>query len=124
MLKSLKRPVTLQLTTHRACLADDLRQNVALAEDLVLFAVDFDFGAAVLAVDDFVADFDRELAAVAAIEQLAGADGDDLAALRLLLAASGSTMPPAVTSSASRGSTTTRSSSGRSLILAMIEFLV
>ena len=53
-------------------LADDLRENVRLAEDLVLFAVDFNFGAAVLAVDDFVADFDRELTAVARIEQLAG----------------------------------------------------
>ena len=29
--------------------------------------------------------FDRELAAVAAVEQLARADGDDLAALRLFL---------------------------------------
>ena len=66
-------------------LANDLRENVGLAEDLVLFAVDFDFGAAVFAVDDFVADFDGEFAAAARIEQLAGARGDDLAALRLFL---------------------------------------
>src|SRR5262245_59903458 len=66
-------------------LADNLREDVALAEDLVYIAVDFDFGAAVLAEDYFVADFDRKLAAVARVEELARAGGDDFAALRLLL---------------------------------------
>ena len=41
--------------------------------------------AAVLAVDHFVADLHRELAAVAAIEQLARAGRDHFAALRLFL---------------------------------------
>ena len=37
-------------------LLDDLREDVGLAEDLDLAAIDFDFGAGILAVDDFVAD--------------------------------------------------------------------
>ena len=44
-----------QRTTDTA-LADNLGQNIAFAKDLVFFAVDFNFRAAVFAVDDFVAD--------------------------------------------------------------------
>jgi hypothetical protein len=60
-------------------------EDVAFAEDFDVVAADFDVGAAVFAVDDFVADGDGELAPLAAVEQLAGADGKDLAALRLFL---------------------------------------
>jgi hypothetical protein len=66
-------------------LAYNFRENIALAEDLVFFAVDFDFGAAVFAEDYFVADFHGELATVAGIEELARTGGDYFAALRLLL---------------------------------------
>src|SRR5262249_23469605 len=64
---------------------DDFREDVGLAEDFDVVAADFDVGAAVFAVDDLVTDGDGELAALAAIEQLAGADGEDLTALRLFL---------------------------------------
>src|SRR4051794_33009820 len=63
----------------------DLRENVRLAEDLVLFAVDFDFRSTVLAEDHFVANGDRKLTAVARIEQLARARRYDLPTLRLFL---------------------------------------
>src|SRR5688572_13380279 len=65
-------------------LTNYLRENVALAQDLDFVAADFNVGAAVFAVDHLVADLDRQLAALAAVEQLAGADRQDLAALRLL----------------------------------------
>ncbi len=66
------------LRTTNWYLANYFRENVGLAEDFVFFAVDFDFGAAVLAVDHFVADFHGELAAAAGIEQLTGARRETL----------------------------------------------
>src|SRR5262245_50779763 len=62
-----------------------LREDVALAEDLEFLAVHLDVGAAVLAVQDGVADLDREGDAVAVVVELAGTGGDDLPLLRLLL---------------------------------------
>ena len=56
-----------------------------LAHDLVIGAFDLDLGAGVLAEQDGVAALDREGGALARVEQLAGADGDHLPALRLLL---------------------------------------
>src|SRR6476646_1317277 len=64
-------------------LIHDLRENVTLPQDLDVVAADFDVGAAVLAVDHLIADVHRELAALAAIEQLARANGQYLATLRL-----------------------------------------
>src|SRR5262245_16866826 len=66
-------------------LVNNLGQDVGFSKDLDVFAVDFDVRSAVLAVDHFVADADGELAALAVFQQLAGANGDDLAALGLFL---------------------------------------
>src|SRR5687768_13559928 len=63
--------------------ADD-GEDVALAENQELLAVDRDFGAAVLPVKDLVADLEVHRDSLALLEA-AGADGDDLALLRLLL---------------------------------------
>ena len=61
-------------------------ENVTGGEDEVLLAAVLDLGAAVLAVDDLVADLDVERdALVAVLVPAAGADGEDLALLRLLL---------------------------------------
>src|SRR3954449_1562709 len=64
----------------------DLGKDVGLAQDQQVLAVDLDLGAAVLAVQDGVAlrDVERN-ALVAVVVEAAIADGDDLAALRLLL---------------------------------------
>src|SRR5436190_13656022 len=70
-------------------ISDHLRQNIALAEDFDIFAADFDVGSPVLAVDHFVADLYREFPAFAAVQELAGTDGDDRPALRLLFGAIG-----------------------------------
>ena len=56
-----------------------------LAQDHELLAVDLDLRAGVLAVEHLVALLHAHLAALAAVQQLARADGDDLAALRLFL---------------------------------------
>src|SRR5262245_50844305 len=50
----------------------------------MLFAVDLHFGARVLAEEDSIAGFDVELANRAVLENLAVADGDDVALDRLL----------------------------------------
>jgi hypothetical protein len=63
----------------------DDAEELGLAEDQVLVVLDLDFGAGVLAVYHGVADLDAHLGALAVVEALAGADGDDLAADGLLL---------------------------------------
>src|SRR3954452_13734460 len=64
----------------------DLGQDVGLAQDQQVLAVDLDLGSAVLAVEHGVALRDVERDALLAIIVVAAvADGDDLAALRLLL---------------------------------------
>ena len=60
-------------------------EDVARGEDEVLLAAVLDLGAAVLAVDDHVADRDVERDAVAVVVEAAGADREDLALLGLLL---------------------------------------
>jgi hypothetical protein len=62
-------------------------------QEQVLLAVVLDLGAAVLAVDDDVADGDVERDAVALVVDAAGADGDDLALLGLLLGGVGDDRP-------------------------------
>ena len=64
----------------------DLGEHVAAGEDQQVLAVDGDLGAAVLAVDDGVADLDVERDDLAGLlRAAAGAGGQDLALLGLLL---------------------------------------
>src|SRR3954465_12910792 len=65
--------------------ADDLCQDVRLAQDQELVALDLHFGSAVLREDDRVAGDDLERDNVAAVVLAAGTDGKDGAALRLFL---------------------------------------
>src|SRR6201986_4525908 len=65
-------------------LLDD-REDVAGGEHQVLLAGVLDLGAAVLRVEDRVADLDVDRDAVALVVDPAGADGEDGALLRLLL---------------------------------------
>src|SRR4051794_10033079 len=70
---------------HTAGSADD-GEDVAGREDQELLAAVLDLGAAVLAVDDLVADLDVERDALGAgVVEAAGADSEDLALLGLLL---------------------------------------
>src|SRR3954466_1108912 len=69
----------------RLAVAHDLRQNVGLAQDQELVALDLHLGTAVLREDDRVADGDLERHDVAAVVLATGTDGKDGAALRLLL---------------------------------------
>src|SRR4051794_4819838 len=95
----------------------DLGQDVGLAQDQQVLAVDLDLGSAVLAVEHGVAlrDVERD-ALVAVVVVAAVADGDDLAALRLLLRGVGRTMPLAVVSSSSIARTMSRSPRGLSFM--------
>src|SRR4029077_11965730 len=63
----------------------DDREHFVLAEDQVLFVVDLDFGAGVLADEDAVALLDVEGKLLAVLVDLALADGDDFRLHRLLL---------------------------------------
>ena len=96
-----------------AHLLDD-GEHVAAGEDQQVLAVDGDLGAAVLRVDDGVADLDVERDELAGLlGAAAGADGEDLALLGLLLGGVGDDEAGlAVVSSASLGLTTMRSSRG------------
>ena len=66
--------------------APDHAEEFGLAEDEVLDALDLDFVARVLAVDDGVALADAHLGELAVVEALARAGGDDLALDGALLA--------------------------------------
>src|SRR5690242_12980144 len=81
----------LRPTTHhlRPTSLFDHREDVVLAHDHQLFAVELDFGAGVAGEDDFVALLHAERGAFAVVEALAVADGEDLAALGLFLGAVG-----------------------------------
>src|SRR6188474_2051784 len=69
---------------HRA-IADDLGQDVRLAQDQDLVGADLDLGAAVLGEDDLVTLLDVHLDVLAVLVPRPGADSQDAAALRLLL---------------------------------------
>src|SRR4051812_40118840 len=73
----------LRRTTRRESGNDG--EDVAGGEDEVLLAVVLHLGAAVLAVDDLVADGDVQRDAVAVVVDAAGTDRLDLALLGLLL---------------------------------------
>src|SRR3989449_9999076 len=64
--------------------ADDA-EDVLLLHDEVLLAIELDLAAGVLAEEDPVAFLRREREILAVVVDLAGAHGDDLALLRLLL---------------------------------------
>src|SRR6476619_351929 len=66
-------------------MSDDLGEYVRLAQDQNLVGADLDLGAAVLGEDDLVALRDVHLDALPVLVARAGADRQDLAALRLLL---------------------------------------
>src|SRR5690242_9553431 len=69
------------------------RQNIFLAHDHELFAIQLNFGAGVAGEDDFIALLDAEGGAFAGVEALAVPDGEDLAALGLFLGAVGQDDP-------------------------------
>src|SRR5712692_1074040 len=73
------------LSLDRRAVADDLRQDVRLAEDQDLVGAELDLGTAVLAEDDLVALFEVDRDVLAILVTGAGADSEDAAALRLLL---------------------------------------
>ena len=76
----------------RRSLGED-REDVVLAEEDVLLAVDLDLGARVLAEEDLVARLHVERDDLAVLEDLARADGDDDALERLLLGGVGDDDP-------------------------------
>src|SRR6476469_8041981 len=73
------------LPLDRGAIADDLRQDVRLAQDQNLVGADLDLGSAVLAENDLVALFDVHGDVLAILVAGAWADRQDAAALRLLL---------------------------------------
>src|SRR5947208_6581685 len=75
----------LSSSLDRCAIAEDLRQDVRLAEDQDLVGAELDLGAAVLAEDDLVALVEVERDVLAVVVTGARADGQDAAALRLLL---------------------------------------
>ena len=99
--------------------SDDLGEDVRLAQDEHVLAVDLDLGAAVLGVEDLVALRDVERAALAVLVG-AIADGDDLALLGLLLRGVGEDEPLAVVSSSSIALTIRRSPRGFSFIVTSV----
>src|SRR5690606_14595798 len=73
------------LLLHGSASADHHGEDVARGQDEVVLAAVLDLGAAVLAVDDLVADRHVERDAVAVVVDTARTDGQDLALLGLLL---------------------------------------
>src|SRR4029077_1505951 len=71
-------------TSHSEFLRQ-LRQNIALAQNLDVFPIDFDVRSAVLAEQDLVADDDAHLAPVAGVEQSPRPHGLHFPALRFFL---------------------------------------
>ena len=106
-LKSARRP--------RRSVLDD-REDVLLADDEELLALDLELGPGVLGVEDLVALLDVHGLALAVLEDPAGADGEDVPSWGFSLAVSGRTMPLLVISSRADGWITTRSPSGRSFV--------
>ena len=97
----------------RGMLLLDDGEHVAGGEDEVLLAVVLDLGAAVLAVDDVVADLDVERDALSpSSSKRPGPTARTLPSWGFSFAVSGMTRPEAVVCSASSGWTTMRSSSG------------
>src|SRR6476619_587029 len=75
----------LGLGASQLAVADDLGEHVRLTQNQNLLGPELDLGPAVLAEDDLVAFAEIHLDVLPALVTSAGADGEDLAALRLLL---------------------------------------
>src|SRR6266480_2352032 len=74
-----------QLRRDGSAVADDLGQDVGLAQDQDFVGAELDLGAAVLRKDDFVALGDVHRNVLAVLVAGTGTDCEDLATLRLLL---------------------------------------
>jgi hypothetical protein len=96
-------------------------ENVAFLHDEKLIPVDLHFRARPLAEQHAVARLYLEGLDISLLVESAGAYGDDLALLRLLL---GVMMPPLVLSSSSIRRTTTRSCNGRNFISLLQRYLM
>src|SRR4051812_21332991 len=75
----------LGLGARELAVADDLGEYIRLAQDQNFVGAELDLGPAVLAEDDLVAFLEIHLDVLPVLVPSAGADGEDFAALRLLL---------------------------------------
>src|SRR5215831_7515349 len=75
----------LGLGARELAIADHLREHIRLAQDENFVGPELDLGPAVLAEDDLVAFLEIHLDVFPVLVPSAGADGEDAAALRLLL---------------------------------------
>src|SRR5689334_11120221 len=78
-------PGFLRLCAGQLAVADNLGEHVRLTQDQNFVGPELDLGPAVLAEDDLVAFLEIHLDVLPVLVPSAGADGQDLAALRLLL---------------------------------------
>src|SRR5512133_1927464 len=78
-------PFPLGLGARELAVADDLGENIRLAQDQNLVGPELDLGPAVLAEDDLVAFLEIHLDVLPVLVPSAGADSEDTPALRLLL---------------------------------------
>ena len=95
----------------------DDRQDVLLADDQQVLAVDLELGPGVLRVEDLLALLDVDRLALAVIEVRPGPTARIVPSWGFSLAVSGRTMPLLVISSRGVGWMTTRSPSGRSFFV-------
>src|SRR5918997_1384924 len=77
-------PFLLLILLDSGAVADDLRQDVRLAQDQHLVGADLDLGASVLGEDDLVTLLHVHLDVLPVLVARAGTDGEDAAALRPL----------------------------------------
>src|SRR5204862_5752844 len=78
-------PRSLRLRAGQLAVANDLGEHVRLTQNQNILGPELDLGPAVLAEDDLVAFLEIHLDVLPVLVPSAGADGQDLAALRLLL---------------------------------------
>src|ERR671923_841379 len=78
-------PLPLGLRAGELAVADHLREHVRLSEDQNFVGAELDLGPAVLAEDDLVAFLEIHLDVLPVLVPSTGTDGEDAAALRLLL---------------------------------------
>ena len=94
-------------------------ENVIGADDLVFFVVNFDFGTAVTAGQNDIADFDIERNFFAAVIGLTSAESNNFEFLGFFFGGIGDDDPPLICSATSQSSNSTRSPSGLTLTLAI-----
>src|SRR5256886_7145347 len=75
----------LRFCAGRLACTDDLREHIGLAQDQILVRSDLDLGSAVLGEDDLVVLVHVHGDVLSVVVPAARADGEDAAALRLLL---------------------------------------